>query len=175
MAIDRGTLFLRLVATQVACGLALLLALAGVRVWDTLRPEVGRLDQDLRFHARVVSAPLDEPDTLAAFPTADLLNVEDLLDEAAGFDGRRIAFQALGPEGRLLHRSAHAPASAWPPLPPGFHDIEVAGVPWRVFVMVADVSHLLVLAGERDEDRARGARPPAWPKAGRASRRRWPS
>lgn len=153
MPIERGTLFLRLVATQVACGMALLLALGGVRVWETLRPEVGRLDQDLRFHARVASAPLDEPDTLAAFPTADLRNVEDLLEEAAGFDGRRIAFQALDPEGRLLHRSAHAPTSPWPVLPPGFHDLEVAGVPWRVFVMVADVSDLLVVAGERVDDR----------------------
>lgn len=155
MGPERKTLFFRLVATQIACGLILLLMLGGLQVWQALRPQAGGFDRDLQFHARVVAATLDEPDLVTRFPREDVVNVESLLDEAHGFDGRRIGFQVLGRSAGLLHRSSHAPPHAFPTPAAGFGTMEIAQEAWRVLVSPVAGTDVVVVVGERTHDRWR--------------------
>lgn len=153
------TLFFRLMVAQAACGIILLIMLACVQFWQALRPVDGGFDRYMRFHARVVAATLDEPDLASAFPHADVANVEQLLDEANGFDGRRVGVQVLGMHGELLHRSSHAPAIAFGMRPAGFHEIEVRQERWRVLVSPVEEAGVTLVVGERTSDRlARGGR-----------------
>lgn len=63
----------------------------------------------------------------------------------------KIAFQVWNEEGRLLARSASAPAAAFGPFVPGFGEKVIDGVLWQVFVLHSDRVWLQV--AEKDEVR----------------------
>jgi two-component system sensor histidine kinase QseC len=63
----------------------------------------------------------------------------------------KIAFQIWSDDGRLLARSASAPAATFGPLVPGFSQAWIDGTLWRVFALRS--GRVWVLAAEKDEVR----------------------
>lgn len=99
--------------------------LAGVCVWLVVQEEVDELlDETLQASSQVMGQMLRQ--------TAPAMNAE----VADGDDlSTHFAWQLVGPDGALMHRSPLAPTKAWR-LPPGFSDWQndgSAGDDWRVY------------------------------------------
>ncbi|MDH0867421.1 sensor histidine kinase [Mitsuaria sp. GD03876] len=99
--------------------------LAGVSVWLVVQEEVDELlDETLQASSQVLGQLLRQNQ---AMPT-EIADSDDL--------STHFAWQLVGPDGRLLHRSPLAPVKAWK-LPPGFSDWQDDGTDgddWRVHV-----------------------------------------
>jgi two-component system sensor histidine kinase QseC len=65
----------------------------------------------------------------------------------------KLAFQARAADGRLLLRSESGPEAPLAPLAPGFVDVEIDGLKWRVFTLHAPSGHWYQ-AGELSDIRA---------------------
>ncbi|WP_431259998.1 ATP-binding protein [Roseateles chitinivorans] len=126
--------------------------LAGVSVWLVVQEEVDELlDETLQASSQVLGQLLRQS---SAMP-AEIADNDDL--------STHFAWQLVGADGALLHRSPLAPVNAWK-LPPGFSDWQDDGTDgddWRVHVRplptVAGPGWLMVAqtSAERKEVRSR--------------------
>ncbi|HEY1395138.1 ATP-binding protein [Roseateles sp.] len=126
--------------------------LAGVSVWLVVQEEVDELlDETLQASSQVLGQLLRQG---SAMP-AEIADNDDL--------STHFAWQLVGSDGALLHRSPLAPVNAWK-LPPGFSDWQDDGTDgddWRVHVRplptVAGPGWLMVAqtSAERKEVRSR--------------------
>ncbi len=126
--------------------------LAGVSVWLVVQEEVDELlDETLQASSQVLGQLLRQSQAMPA----EIADSDDL--------STHFAWQLVGPDGRLLHRSPLAPLKAWK-LPAGFSDWKDDGSDgddWRVHVRplptVAGPGWLMVAqtSAERTEVRSR--------------------
>jgi two-component system, OmpR family, sensor histidine kinase QseC len=142
--------------------IAVLLAVLGAAAWigyDGSEDEADELfDARLATSARVLAALVaTQPagDAAAPIVVSFPAPLEAAAHDEAGPLGHhyetKIAFQVLDAQGRLLMRSASAPAAAYAPLAAGFSTQRHAGRDWRVFSLRS--GERWVQAAERDDVR----------------------
>ncbi len=150
----------------------LLLGLAGaISGYQDARHEIAELfDARLAQSARVLSPLLEHqrlelqgaqlyPDWEALYPDAEELDNE--LTRYGHHYERKLIFQLLDAEGRLVLRSPNAPAQPLTQLSQGYTQVQQAGSTWRLFVLPQDDGARLINA-ERLEIRNELVNKIAW-------------
>jgi len=146
-------------ALLLAGSMAVLIGVLGVAAWlgyEGSADEAAELfDARLATSARVLAAliatqPAPAPGAapiVVSFPAPLEGTPHDQPGPFGHYYETKIAFQVLDPQGRLLMRSASAPAAAYAPLAPGFSTQQN----WRVFTLRS--GGLWVQPAERDDVR----------------------
>lgn len=156
------SLLSRLIAVQVACGIAVLLISVVVHVVLATQTEEGELDRGMQLFSRAVAAVFDDPDDSERVSEIDMQQVEEIVTEAVDIKGRHLAWQVFKAGGGMIYRSRNAPLDDLGSTRVGFGKTTIDGEQWLVVATLRPESNVVIVVAERFSERWLLATQSAW-------------
>ena len=156
------SLLSRLIAVQVACGIAVLLISVVINVFLATQTEEGELDRGMLLFSRAVAAVFDEPEDTARVSEMDMQQVEEIVAEAVDIKGRHLALQVFKAGGEMIYRSQNAPPDDLGSTQIGFGETAINGEPWLVVATLQPDSNVVIVVAEKLSERWLLAAQLAW-------------
>ena len=156
------SLLSRLIAVQVACGIAVLLIAVIVDVFLATQTEEGELNRGMLLFSQAVGSVFDEPDDWERVAESDMQQVRAFFAEAMDPKGRHLALQVFKAGGEMIYRSENAPFDDLGSTRAGFGKTTIDGEQWLVVATLRPESNVVIVVAERVSERWLLATQLAW-------------